>query len=308
MNIRIGSRGSALALWQANWVKAQLERKYPELQVQIVTIRTTGDKMASVPFRGIGTKGLFVKEIEEALVAGRIDLAVHSLKDVPGAIPEELAVSAITEREDPCDALVSRDGTKLAELPRGATVGTNSPRRQCQLKHLRPDLHVADLRGNIDTRLRKLDQGSEMQAIVLAAAGLKRLGLEARISEKFSVEVMVPAIGQGALAIETRRNDGETCSLVAFLDHGPTARAARAERAFLKRLGGGCQVPLSAHAFFVDGALRIAGMIGSPDGSRLVKDTIAGPAAEPERLGMELAERLLAAGGDEILKSQEPEY
>lgn len=307
MKVRIGSRGSALALWQANWVKAQLERKYPELSVEIVAIRTTGDKMASLPFRGIGTKGLFVKEIEEALVAGRIDLAVHSLKDLPGAIPEELAVSAITEREDPRDALVARDGMRLAELPPGATVGTSSPRRQCQLKHLRPDLRVVDLRGNIDTRLRKLDQGSEMQAIVLAAAGLERLGLEARISEKFSVEAMVPAIGQGALAIETRRNDGATRSLVDFLNHDPTWRAARAERAFLKRLGGGCQVPLSAHAFFLDGALRIIGTVGSPDGSRLVKATIAGAAAEPERLGEELAERLLAAGGDEILRSQESE-
>ena len=289
----IGSRGSPLALWQARWVAAQLPG------AEIAVIKTTGDKITDVPLAQVGgTKGLFIKEIEEALVEGRIDLAVHSLKDVPAQIDPRLIIAAIPAREDPRDALVGRS---LPELPKGARVGTSSLRRAAQLRHLRGDLQVEELRGNVDTRLRKLDEG-RYDAIVLAAAGLSRLGLEGRIAERLDPEVMCPAIGQGALAIETRAGDGETRKLLAPLDD-PSARAeTTAERALLAALGGGCQLPLGGSARLAGDRLRLTAVVASPDGAELVRVTLGGPASDPAELGRRAAEDLLRRGADRILQ------
>ena len=289
----IGSRGSPLALWQARWVAAQLPG------AEIAVIKTTGDKITDVPLAQVGgTKGLFIKEIEEALVEGRIDLAVHSLKDVPAQIDPRLIIAAIPAREDPRDALVGRS---LSELPKGARVGTSSLRRAAQLRHLRGDLQLEELRGNVDTRLRKLDEG-RYDAIVLAAAGLSRLGLEGRIAERLDPEVMCPAIGQGALAIETRAGDGETRKLLAPLDD-PAARAeTTAERALLAALGGGCQLPLGGSARLAGDRLRLTAVVASPDGAELVRVTLGGPASDPAELGRRAAEDLLRRGADRILQ------
>jgi hydroxymethylbilane synthase len=298
--LRIGSRGSKLALWQARWVQERLAALGLPSEIEI--IRTTGDKITDVPLarlgRAEGVKGLFTKEIEEALLEGRIDLAVHSLKDMPTELPEGLALTAVPVREDPRDALV---GSALAGIPHGARVGTSSLRRRAQLKAIRPDLEVADLRGNLDTRLRKLDEG-QYAAIVVAAAGLKRMGWGQRIAELLPVEVMCPAVGQGALAIETRRDGGKGEAAARRLDDAGTRTAVLAERAVLRALGGGCQVPVGAHAAVQEDRLTLRAVVISPEGDVLIHREAAGPAQEPEAVGERLAEELLGAGARQILE------
>ena len=300
----LGSRGSRLALWQANFVKTTLERA-ASVEVRIEIIRTTGDKITDVPLVQVGgSKALFTKEIEEALLERRIDLAVHSLKDLPVELPAGLALGAIPAREDACDALISRHGQKLKELPAGARVGTSSLRRSLQLRLLRSDLAVEPLRGNLDTRLRKLDEG-RYDAIVVALAGLKRMGWADRATQVFSVEEMLPAIGQGALAIEARADDKELLAGLDCLRDPDTEAATQAERAFLRRLGGGCQVPLAAHARVKQEQLELAGVVVSLDAARAVRGVESGPQAEAETIGRRLAERLLKDGAQEILAAIE---
>jgi hydroxymethylbilane synthase len=290
----IASRGSKLALWQARWVQRQLAALGHSSRIEI--IRTTGDKITDVPLAQVGTKGLFTKEIEEALLDGRADLAVHSLKDLPTELPAGLVLAAIPAREDPRDAMV---GMRLSDLPAGAKVGTSSLRRAAQLRKLRPDLRIEPVRGNLDTRLRKLDEG-QYDAIVLAAAGLKRLGWEERIAEILSPEIVCPAVGQGALAIETRATGTLACRR---LNDPATESAVTAERALLAALGGGCQVPIGAYASVTGDRLSLQAVVVSPDGSDLVQDRSNGAAADGARIGRELGEALLAAGADRILES-----
>ena len=291
----IASRGSQLALWQAHWVERELAALGYDSRIEI--IKTTGDKITDVPLAQVGGKGLFTKEIEEALLDGRADLAVHSLKDLPTELPAGLVLAATPERQDPRDAIVGR---RLADLPAGATLGTSSLRRAAQLRQVRPDLRIEPVRGNLDTRLRKLDEG-QYDAIVLAAAGLKRLGWENRIAEILEPDVVCPAVGQGALAIETGGGTG----LLACqkLNHAPTEQAVTAERALLAALGGGCQVPIGAYAIVTGDRLSLQSVVVSPDGARVVRDRSEGPAADAARIGRELGEALLAAGADSILES-----
>src|ERR1035437_4911224 len=291
----IASRGSQLALWQGRWVAAPLSAAGPECRIEI--IKTTGDKIADVPLAKVGTKGLFTKEIEEALLDGRADLAVHSLKDLPTELPEGLVLAAVPEREDPRDAVV---GKKLADLQPGTKVGTSSLRRAAQLLKLRPDLQVESIRGNLDTRLRKLDEG-QYDAILLAAAGLKRLGWGDRIAEILEPEQMCPAVGQGALAIETRAG----FEAVAMLDHPDTHTAILAERAVLRALGGGCQVPIGAYATLWEGAglIHLRAIVAAPDGSQVIRTAFEGPTAEAAELGAEVAAELLSRGARQILEA-----
>ncbi|MBL8228806.1 MAG: hydroxymethylbilane synthase [Bryobacterales bacterium] len=293
--LTIGSRGSKLALWQSNWVKSQLEAMGEECRIEI--IHTTGDKITDVPLAKVGTKGLFTKEIEEALLDGSVDLAVHSLKDMPTELPDGLMLAATPVREDPRDALI---GQTLAELKSGARVGTSSLRRSAQLKAQRRDLQVESIRGNLDTRLRKLDEG-QFDAILLAAAGLRRLGWQERIAEFIAPEVMCPAVGQGALAIETRGDGGSGQQACERLDDVDTRRCVTAERALLAAMGGGCQVPLGAYAQVDGDALEMRAVIVSPDGQTLLRRE--GRGVDPVALGSRLAEELLSAGGREILES-----
>jgi hydroxymethylbilane synthase len=289
----IASRGSQLALWQARWVEAQLSAAGLECRIEI--IKTTGDKITDVPLAKVGTKGLFTKEIEEALLDGRAHLAVHSLKDLPTELPEGLVLAAIPEREDPRDAMVGRT---LANLALGAKVGTSSLRRAAQLRQLRPDLLVESIRGNLDTRLRKLDEG-QYDAILLAAAGLTRLGWGNRIAEILSPEQMCPAVGQGALAIETRAGfDG-----VAMLDHADTHIAVLAERGVLGALGGGCQVPIGAYATVSEDRVHIVAIVAAPDGTQVIRAEAEGPAAEASLIGASLAAELLTRGARQILEA-----
>lgn len=302
----IGTRGSKLALWQANWVKEKLQSLYPEIKIHIEKIKTTGDKILDAPLAKIGGKGLFVKEIEEALLAKKIDLAVHSMKDVPTEIPERLQISAICEREDPKDAFISKKGFLLNELPYGATIGTSSLRRTVQLKVLRNDLKIKPLRGNVDTRIRKLNEG-EFDAIVLAIAGLRRMGFENIVTEAIPEDTMIPAIGQGAIGIETRVDDHFINELVKQLNHEETSICVHAERAFLSVMGGGCQVPLACHARIIKdngrNVIKIIGMIGDPDDNfSIIKGFRIGNIFQSQSLGKELAEELLQRGGSEILK------
>jgi len=300
--LTIGTRGSALARWQAEWVKNRLQAAHPDLDVSLAIIKTTGDKILDVPLANVGGKGLFVKEIEEALLAGTVDLAVHSMKDVPTVLPAALHLAAIPQREDPYDALISRSGLSLAKLPEGATIGTSSLRRQAQLLAYRNDFTIASLRGNLDTRLRKVADGA-MDAIVLATAGLRRLGWDGRITEILAPSVCLPAIGQGALGIECRRDDQRVNRLVAALDDPETRACVEAERAFLARLEGGCQVPIAAHATLRGDRLRLQGLIASVRGERVLRDEIAGASGDGQALGRELAERLLGRGGDAVLRA-----
>jgi len=296
----LGTRGSRLALWQANHIKTLLERAHA-IEVRLETIRTTGDKIADVPLAVAGgTKALFTKEIEEALLARRIDLAVHSLKDLPVELPAGLTIGAVPVREDARDALISRHGQPLAALPPGARVGTSSLRRQLQLRLLRKDLVIEPLRGNLDTRLRKLDEG-QYDAVVVAMAGLKRLGCADRATQIFSTDEMIPAIGQGALAIEIRGGDDELSAALESLRDPGTESCVQAERAFLRRLGGGCQVPLAAHATLKQEQLRLVGVVVSLDAARAVRGAEEGPETETEAIGVRLAERLLNDGGRELL-------
>jgi hydroxymethylbilane synthase len=295
--LRLGTRKSKLALWQANFVKEKLEAL--GCKVEIVPITTTGDKILDAPLAKIGGKGLFVKEIENALLAGEIDLAVHSLKDVPITIPEGLTLSAITEREEPYDVLISRNGKKLEELPSGAVVGTSSLRRQVQIKRRRRDLRVEILRGNVDTRLRKLKEGL-YDAIVLAYAGVKRMGLSGEISQV--LEDFIPAVGQGSLAIETRADDERVINLVKVLNHEESWLRAVCERAFLRELQGGCQVPIGAYAWIEGDRIKIKGFISDLEGERFLEGYEEGGLQEAEEVGKRLAQRLLREEGEEILK------
>jgi hydroxymethylbilane synthase len=295
--LTIGSRGSQLALWQSRWVSYRLEQLGAASRIEI--IKTTGDKITDVALSKVGTKGLFTKELEEALLARTIDVAVHSLKDVPTELPDGLTLMALPQREDPRDAIV---GKRLAELPRGARVGTSSLRRASQLRAARPDLIIESVRGNLDTRLRKLDTGG-FQAIVLAAAGLRRLGWEDRIAELLPIETMCPAVGQGALAIETRDEATPAMEVVRRLDHEPTRIAVTAERALLGALGGGCQVPIGAHAWQENGSLCLRAVVAVPDGSRLIAKRIEGSPSDAQHLGEELARELLDGGARAILET-----
>lgn len=298
--LKIGSRGSQLALWQANWVKGRLEEA--GLQAEIVKIKTTGDKILDVPLAKVGGKGLFVKEIEEALMEQTVDLAVHSMKDVPGRLPDPLHLAAIPRREDPRDAVIGRQGFRLADLPSGAKIGTSSLRRQAQLWAFRPDLEIISLRGNLDSRLRKLNDGL-FDAIILAAAGLHRLDWEDRITEYLSAEVSLPAIGQGALAIECRRDDPEVNAMISFLNDPETASTVSAERALLTRLEGGCQVPIAGHATKSGDRITLDGLVASLDGKTILRERRSAKETEAEALGIQVAEALLAKGADKILNA-----
>jgi hydroxymethylbilane synthase len=298
----LGTRGSKLAVHQSEWVQAQLKQLAPQVTVTLRRIHTSGDKILDVPLAKIGGKGLFVKEIEEALLSGEIDLAVHSMKDVPTELPDGLDLLCVPFREDPRDALISREGRRFHELPQGAKVGTSSLRRQAQLLQARPDLSIGMLRGNLDTRLKKLREG-QFDAIVLAAAGLRRLGWEREITEYLAPEISLPAIGQGALGIEGRRDDLFVRSLLSGLEHAPTRTMVLAERALLHRLQGGCQVPIAAHATLAGSDVTLEGLVASVDGKTIIRDTVRGTVADPESMGVQLAERLLARGGDKILRA-----
>jgi hydroxymethylbilane synthase len=296
--IRIGTRGSKLALRQTAWVRERIAERYPSLQLEVVRIRTTGDKITDVPLATVGGKGLFVKEIEEALLRGEIDLAVHSMKDVPTELPSGLHLGAITEREDPRDVLVSRDGRRLQEFTPGARMGTSSLRRGAQLLGVNPQWKIVPLRGNLDTRINKL-RTEGLDAVILAAAGVRRMGLEDRVTEYLPPNVMLPAVGQGALGIECCQ-EGEVNELIAFLNHPESALAVEGERAFLRRLGGGCQVPIAAYGEMREVKLFLRGMVAHLDGSRFFRAETQGD--DPETVGERLAEDLLAQGADEILQ------
>ncbi|TQF72700.1 hydroxymethylbilane synthase [Pseudoalteromonas luteoviolacea] len=298
--VRIATRKSALALWQAEYVKAQLEHFHPDLVVELVPMSTKGDKILDTPLAKIGGKGLFVKELEQAMLEGRADIAVHSMKDVPVDFPEGLKLHTICEREDPRDAFVSNQYQQIAELPAGAVVGTSSLRRQCQIREIRPDLQIKDLRGNVNTRLAKLDAG-EFDAIILAAAGLIRLEMAERIASYVSVEQSLPANGQGAVGIECRSDDIRVQNLLAPLEHAPTRARVLAERAMNRRLEGGCQVPIGAYAELQGDHIYLRGLVGAVDGSTILRAETTGSLQQAEALGVELAESLLEQGADKIL-------
>lgn len=296
--LRIGSRGSQLALWQAHHISALLRARGHAVEIEI--IHTTGDKITDVALAKVGTKGMFTKEIEEALAAGHVDLAVHSLKDLPTELPNGFEIAAITERQDPRDAFCSRHYSKIEDLAKGARIGTSSLRRQAQLKAIRPDLDIQPLRGNVDTRLRKLEEG-QYDAIILASAGLKRLGKTELIKQIIPAEIMCPAAGQGALGIEIRQGDTKTRDLLAFLNDPNTRAATTCERALLNRLGGGCQVPIGAFAEMREGRLHLESIVADPDGTQLLRDSRHG--TDPEKLGNEAGASLLKGGGAAILEA-----
>lgn len=298
--LTIGTRQSLLALWQSNHIAALLREKYPECEVVLKKIVTKGDRILDVPLAQIGGKGLFTKEIETELADGTIDLAVHSLKDMPTVLPEGLCLTAITERANVGDAFVSNKYASFEELPLGAVIGTSSLRRKAQLLAARPDLQIMDLRGNVDTRLRKLDEGL-YDAIILAAAGLERLGHGDRITALIPPDVCLPAVGQGALAIEARTADDEVRSMLEFLNDLPTKQSTDAERAFLGLLEGGCQVPIGVHADVAGEQIKIEAIIAALDGSTVLRDTITGKAEDAVALGQHLGKKMLATGGQEIL-------
>jgi hydroxymethylbilane synthase len=297
--LRLGTRGSALALWQANWTKSELEKRRPGLTVDLVPIKTTGDKILDVPLAKIGGKGLFTKEIDEALLDGRIDVAVHSMKDVPFQLPDGIEFGAVPEREDPRDAFIS-NGPKLQELRPGAAIGTSSLRRQVQLRHRFPALNLVTLRGNVDTRLRRVSSG-DFDGIILAVAGLKRLGHEQRITQILDDDIMVSAVGQGALGIACRTGDDSTRQVLQALDHVPTRIAVTAERGLLRALGGSCQVPIAGKARLSGERLSMKGLVASLDGNRVIQHELSGAADRAFALGMELGAKLLAMGAGDIL-------
>lgn len=299
-HVRIATRKSALALWQAEFVKAQLEHFHDDVTVELVPMSTQGDIILDTPLAKIGGKGLFVKELEQAMLDGRADIAVHSMKDVPVEFPDGLVLHTICEREDPRDAFVSNNFANIDELPQGAVVGTSSLRRQCQIREARPDLVINDLRGNVNTRLAKLDNG-QYDAIILAAAGLIRLKMHDRIADFIEPEVSLPANGQGAVGIECRESDEMVKALLAPLEHNKTRIQVNAERAMNRRLEGGCQVPIGAYAL-VDGTqVHLRGLVGAVDGSQMLRDEVSGHVDDAEKLGIELAEKLLVQGADKIL-------
>jgi hydroxymethylbilane synthase len=298
--ITVGSRGSRLALRQTELVLAELIRHFPGRRFQVQAVRTTGDRRPQVSLAAIGGQGVFVKELETALRVGRVDLAVHSLKDVPTEVGRGLVLAAVTERDDVRDAVVSRGHRRLAELPAGSRVGTGSLRRAVQARALRPDLKVVELRGNVDTRLRKVREGL-VDAAVLAAAGLARLGYLERAAELLDTDAMLPAIGQGALTLEARAGDAEVIEMASALDHRETRLATAAERAFLSRLGGGCRLPMAALGIIEGDSLRLRGLIADPEGRRILRGEVAGPSADAEALGASLAEQLLSRGAAELI-------
>jgi len=300
-SIKIGTRGSKLALWQANWVKSALNQKFPRLNIELDIIKTQGDKILDVPLAQVGGKGLFVKEIEQALMDSRVDLAVHSMKDMPADIPEGLCIGAIPRRENPSDVLISRNKLKFSKLASGSVIGTSSLRRGAQLRHIRNDIAIKPLRGNLDTRLRKLET-EDMDAIVVAAAGVKRLDFENKITEYLDEEVMLPAVGQGALCIEIRQNDPSVSEMISTLDDSRTRTIVSGERAFLNRLEGGCQIPIAGHGKIENKRYVLTGLVAEVDGSKVIKDIGEGPLEASEQIGIELAERLLDQGADELLE------
>ncbi|WP_418608027.1 hydroxymethylbilane synthase [Pseudoalteromonas sp. US3C1013] len=298
--VRIATRKSALALWQAEFVKAQLEHFHDDVRVELVPMSTQGDIILDTPLAKIGGKGLFVKELEQAMLDGRADIAVHSMKDVPVEFPDDLELHTICEREDPRDAFVSNNFANIDALPQGAIVGTSSLRRQCQVRAMRPDLEIRDLRGNVNTRLAKLDSG-QYDAIILAAAGLIRLEMGERIRDFIEPEVSLPANGQGAVGIECRIDDTVTKALLAPLEHNETRIRVNAERAMNRHLEGGCQVPIGAYALVEGDQVHLRGLVGAIDGSEILRDEISGHVDDAEKLGVELAKKLLAQGADKIL-------
>ncbi|MDY6853935.1 MAG: hydroxymethylbilane synthase [Thermodesulfobacteriota bacterium] len=298
--IRIGTRSSKLALWQANWVKEQIEGRYPRIECKLEKIKTKGDRITDVPLAKVGGKGLFVKEIEDALIEAKVDIAVHSMKDVPTALPEGLQITAITKREDYRDALISKNNLHLIDMPSDSKIGTSSLRRQAQLLNIYPDFQMVPLRGNLDTRLKKLITSS-LDAIVVAGAGVKRLGLQDRITEYISPEIVLPAIGQGALGIESRIDNNRINRITGFLNSPDSEITITAERQFLGRLGGGCQVPIAALGEIHNGVLSLCGIVSSIDGKILLRDRIQGSPDNPTFLGERLAQRLLYKGAAEVL-------
>jgi len=301
MQIKIGTRGSQLALWQANWVKSAIQFSKNDISVSLEIIKTTGDKILDVPLAKVGGKGLFVKEIEEALLDGRIDIAVHSMKDMPAQLPDGLCIGAIPKRENPHDVLISKNDRLLSDLPKGARIGTSSLRRSSQLKHIRPDLEILPLRGNLDTRIRKIE-AEKLDSIVLAAAGLRRLNYKDRISQYLPLEVMLPAVGQGALCIETRENDPQISPIADTMDHAETRMVVLAERAFLKRLEGGCQVPIAAFGQMEKEKLLLTGLVADIEGKTVIRKSLTASCAMAEQIGVDLAEKLLEMGAGEILE------
>mgnify|MGYP001158843474 CR=1 FL=1 len=300
----IGTRGSKLALWQANYIADCLRSQFPGVEVSLKRVMTTGDKILDVPLARIGGKGLFTKELETEMLTGQIDLAVHSLKDMPTELPPGLTLAAITERVDPGDAFISPKYKTVDALPQGAKVGTSSLRRKAQLLNYRPDLVISDLRGNLDTRLQKLET-EQLDAIILAVAGLKRLGWQERITQVLPPSLCLPAVGQGALAIETRSDDAEVIGMLEFLNHDSTRAAVTAERSFLREVEGGCQVPVGVFGQANSNSLLLEAVILSVDGVQVIRDTVSGTWAEAEELGRALAQKMLAAGGREIMAALE---
>jgi len=302
--LRIATRKSQLALWQAEHVAALLRSAHPELQIELVPLLTQGDRIQDRSLAAIGGKGLFIKELEVALENLRADIAVHSMKDVPAELPHGLIIGAVLKRADPLDALVTTSGiARLEDLPHGAVVGTSSLRRQAQILALRPDLHIESMRGNVDTRLRKLDAGGmHLDAVVLACAGLIRLGLESRITARLDPKVCLPAVTQGVIGIECRQNDSRTVDFLRPLEDPATRKVMDAERAFAARLGGSCQSPIAAYAELDADRITLRGLVAEPDGSRLLHDSLSGSAENPAALGRQLAERILAAGGGALLE------
>jgi len=298
--VTIGTRSSQLALWQANWVKNELEKLYAGLIVELHRIKTRGDKILDVPLAKVGGKGLFVKEIEQALLDQKIDLAVHSMKDMPADLPKGLTIGAVPPREDPADVLISNGHSAFDRLPRGARIGTGSLRRASQLLHRRPDLTVVPLRGNLDTRLKKLAT-EHLDAVILAAAGIKRLGLAERITQTLAVTTMLPAVGQGALCIETRTNDKRIAKLIAPLNDQESSIAIKAERAFLKTLEGDCQVPIAGHAAVTGATIVMEGLVASLNGDEMIREALTGDVEAAEQLGVDLANRIIAKGGRILL-------
>lgn len=301
MNIKIGTRGSKLALTQTNFVVESLKKIAPDLQTEICIIKTSGDIMQDVSLMQIGGQGAFVKEIEESLLAGSIDLAVHSMKDVPGEIPAGLTFAAIMKREDVRDVLVSRGKIKFESLPKGARIGTGSQRRGAQLKAFMPDLEIVPLRGNIDTRLKKIET-ENLTGVVLAAAGIKRLGYVESVTQFLPTEIMLPAVGQGALGLQVRESDADLISLCAKLNHHPTAVEVTAERSYLKALGGGCRLPIAAYGLIENGRLTLEGLVAAPNGTSWARDKVWGELDEAEAMGRKLADMILEKGGRELLE------
>lgn len=299
--VNLGTRGSALALWQAEWVRGELARRRPDLDFGLVIVKTRGDRIKEVGPAGIGEQGLFVKELEEALLAGEIDLAVHSMKDVPVATAPGLVIGAVTERADPRDVLVSAGGVTLTGLPRGAKLGTSSLRRKAQLWHFRPDLILEDLRGNVPTRLARMRERG-LDGIIVAAAGLERLNLAGHITQYLPYSVCLPAAGQGAIGLEVRQDDEQMLALAALVNHPPTAAAVTAERALLGALQAGCRLPVAAFGRLSDTVLHLEGLIASPDGKTVIRSSLSGSPGEARAIGRALAEELLHLGGEEILR------